>query len=270
MTRLRGWLLLAALAHCGTSWAGQGCQQTQASPAVLRSAVETAHLVRHALEERNMPAALVARVGTDLSDQGLVYSHVGVVLRDRPEGDWSIVHLLNECGSDHSSLYVEGLVNFFADDLVEPKARIIWVRADLAQTLAHNANEAHWLTLHQPHYNLLSRPDRQRSQNSTAWVLELLANALDSSAADRQRAQRWLARHHYQPDTIRIAYSKRLLGGLFASNVEFTEHSVGDRLGGHYQVSTVRSIVRFLESQGQVEGQAEWADGERMARLGPL
>lgn len=260
------WLLLIVI----DAQAGQACSPQPASAAALQNAVASAHVVRRALEQRNAPAALVARMGTDLSAQGLVYSHVGVVLRDRPEGRWTVVHLLNECASDRSNLYLEGLVNFFADDLVSPQARVIWLDPQLAERLAAASMETTWLNLHQPHYNLLSRPHRLRSQNSTAWILELLAIAMQPGADDRPAAQRWLQSRAYQPDLVHVPYSKRLLGGLFAANVEFTEHSVQDRLAGRYAVTTVRSIVSFLESQGVVQAQAEWQGEQALDRLGPL
>ncbi|MBD8526655.1 DUF2145 domain-containing protein [Pseudomarimonas arenosa] len=268
---MRRWvvLLILALAHVEVE-AGQACSPEPVTPGELETAVAMALAVRHEAERRNAPAALVARVGTDLAEQGLVYSHVGVLLRDRPEGRWSVVHLLNECGSAESNLYVEGLVNFFADHLAAPQARLIWLDEALARQLADEASESTWLALHQAHYNLLSRPGKQRSQNSTAWVLELLAAAMRPGADDRGTAQAWLSGQRYHPDVIHVPYSKRLLGGLFASNVEFTEHSVKDRLGGRYQTTTVRSIVQFLQSQGQVQAQSEWQGGSWVARPGAL
>ena len=51
------------------------------------------------------------------------------------------------------------------------------------------------------------------------------------------------SRSGFRADTIHIPYSKRVLGGLFGSNVAFTDHSVGTRLSGDYPVVTVRSIL---------------------------
>ncbi|MGO4775588.1 DUF2145 domain-containing protein, partial [Lysobacter sp. 2RAB21] len=91
--------------------AGTACEAETISPQKVAAAAQTALTVAAALDERDAPAALVARVGTDLSAQGLVYSHVGFVVREHPAGRWTAVHLLNECGSDRSGLYTQGLVN---------------------------------------------------------------------------------------------------------------------------------------------------------------
>lgn len=95
-------------------------------PHKVADAARTALLAAQQLDEVDAPVALIARVGTDLSKQGTVYSHAGFAVRDHAEGRWTVVHLLNECGSDRSGLYAQGLVNFFADDLVNEDLRIVW------------------------------------------------------------------------------------------------------------------------------------------------
>jgi len=47
---------------------------------------------------------------------------------------------------------------------------------------------------------------------------------------------------------IRIGYGKRLLGGMFSANAQFTDHPVGSRLSGRYEVVTVRSILGFAST----------------------
>jgi hypothetical protein len=41
---------------------------------------------------------LIGRVGSDLSEHGLRYSHAGYAWRDNPKGRWLVTHLLNRCG----------------------------------------------------------------------------------------------------------------------------------------------------------------------------
>ena len=252
--------------------AGTRCENRSLDADRLAAAAQTALTVAAALDQRDAPLALVARVGTDLSAQGLVYSHVGFVVRDHPAGRWSAVHLLNECGSDRSGLYAQGLVNFFADDLVNQDARIVWLEPALAQRLAERLRALPQPSLHQPRYNLIARPGSVEYQNSTAWVLETVGAALaeDASGANRTQAYRAAERDGFRPDRIRIPYSKRVLGGLFGSNVAFTDHSVATRLGGEYPVVTVRAIVEYLVRSGRVQAQQEWRHGRSMERLGAL
>lgn len=252
--------------------AGTRCEAETVSPQKVADAAQTALTVAAALDQRDAPAALVARVGTDLSAQGLVYSHIGFVVRDHPAGRWTAVHLLNECGSDRSNLYVQGLVNFFSDHLVNQDSRIVWLDPAQAQRLADRLRALPRGGLHQPHYNLIARPGSADYQNSTAWVLEILATTLADTAPDANRRAAYFAaeRDGFRPDSIHIPYSKRVLGGLFSANVAFTDHSIGTRLGGDYPVVTVRSIVTYLDRSGHAVAQREWRNGRAMERLGAL
>jgi len=277
-SRAHGRMLMAATMLAATlvllpaqGRAGTGCGNEPLAPRKLADAAQTALTVADALDRRDAPLALVARVGTDLSAQGLVYSHVGFVVRDHPAGRWTAVHLLNECGSDRSNLYSQGLVNFFADDLVKQDARIVWLEHELAQRLAQRLRALPQTALHQPHYNLIARPGSAEYQNSTAWVLETVGAALSATPAPNRGAAFAAAqRDGFRADRVHIPYSKRVLGGLFSANVAFTDHPIATRLGGEYPVVTVRSIVDYLERSGHVQAQQEWRNGRAMTALGAL
>ena len=157
--------------------AGSACDEQQIAPHKVAAAAQTALLAAKALDEADAPVALIARVGTDLSKQGLVYSHAGFAVRDHAHGRWTVVHLLNECGSDRSNLYAQGLVNFFSDDLVNQDLRIVWFEPDVAKRLAERIQQMPRHSLHHPRYNLIARPGSRVYQNSTAWLVEVMASA---------------------------------------------------------------------------------------------
>jgi len=268
---------LAALVLLACTWlpaqvqAGADCDAQPIAPAKVAAAAATAMQTVQALDEMDAPVALVARVGTDLSQHGLVYSHVGFVVRDHAEGRWTVVHLLNACGTDRSSLYAQGLVNFFADNLVNQDARIVWLEPEVARRLASHLASLPRDALHQSHYSIIARPGSKDYQNSTAWVLETLAAVLPETGNLRQRgsAYAYAQRDGFQPDRIHIAYSKRVLGGLFSANAAFSDHPVATRLSGDYPVITVRSVLRYLEQRGYATQQREWRNGRLQATPGP-
>lgn len=262
--------LLLLMTVCMPAHAGGGCEQTQAEPRMVEAAARTAMLAARALDEGDAPVALIARVGTDLSKQGLVYSHAGFAVRDHAHGRWTVVHLLNECGSDRSSLYAQGLVNFFSDDLVNQDLRIVWFTPALADRLAARLRLVPRHSLHHPRYNLIARPGSEDYQNSTAWLVEMLAAAqAEQPIHDRRTAYAYAQGDGFVPDTVHIPYSKRVLGGLFSANTDFTDHSIGTRLSGDYPVITVRSIFRYLDAAGYVREQREWRGGRLQSRPGP-
>jgi hypothetical protein len=200
--------------------AGTACTEHAPTAQAMAEAAASALRVRDVLEAEDAPVALLARAGTDLAKYGLHYSHVAFVVRDHPAGRWTVVHLLNECGTDHSSLYAQGLVNYFADDLVTQDARVSWLPPDIADRLARDLTGADVGALHDRDYNVIARYDSRRTQNSTAWVLEMLAVAYapPGVAPDRPRAQAIAQGSGHVPDRIHIPYSKRVLGGLFSAN----------------------------------------------------
>ena len=236
---------LAPLAH-----AGGGCKIEHASAAQVATAANAAARMRATLEEGDAPVALVARIGTDLSRFDQKYSHVGIALRDHPDGRWTVVHLLNVCGTDRSGIYAEGLTNFFLDEMVSYDGAVVFLEPALAQRLADRLRRDP-LALHERRYNVIARFDSERDQNSTAWVLEQLVMAehdLDP-ALGRRTAHAQLAADHYRPDVLHIPYAERLAGGLFMANVAFTDHSISARLAGEYRVVTVRSIFDYLAAR---------------------
>jgi hypothetical protein len=266
--------LLVALAlavAAPAALAGTTCVEQAPSAQSIAQAAASALRVRDVLEAEDAPVAVLARAGTDLSKYGLHYSHAAFVVRDHPAGRWTVVHLLNDCGTDRSALYAQGLVNYFADQLVTQDARIAWLPREVADRLARDLTGANVRALHDRDYNVIARHDSKRTQNSTAWVLEMLAvaHAPPGVAVDRARAQAIARGTGHEPDRIHIAYSKRVLGGLFSANTDFTDHPVATRLSGDYPVVTVRSILRWLAANGLERKSWEWRDGGERATPGP-
>lgn len=264
-------LLVLALVLSPAVLAGTQCSEKTASPQAIASAAETAQRVLVQLEKNDAPVAMLARHGTDLKKYGLHYSHVGFVVRDHRDGRWTVVHLLNECGSSQSSLYAQGLVNFFLDDLQSQDTRIVWLKPELSERLSILLNSSAAGSVFDPDYSVIARYDSKQYQNSTAWVLDMLAAAQLPfvNSPKRIHAQALQQAQSFIPDTLHIDYSQRILGGLFSANTVFTDHSVGARLSGKYKVVTVRSIFRHLQKLDVIDQQWEWRNGRETGSLGP-
>lgn len=229
--------------------AGQACEQMPLSGEQLVQAAETANLVADTLRQADRPVALLARVGNDLSKYGLYFSHVAVVRREHHSGAWRVWHLLNTCGTDAAGLYVEGLFDYYARHLSSQNTKLIVLRPELEQNLLAVFDSGQAVRLFQPHYNVIAPPGYPHSQNSTAYILELLA-AAEQGKVQRDRRAVWSElRPKFRPDHLAIPYRKRILGGLFSANADFSDHPVATRLRGQYPVVTVRSILRYLDQE---------------------
>lgn len=234
-----------------TALAGSDCARRELTAQQWATATHSALRVVENLERLDQPVALLARSGTDLSKHGIRFSHLGFVLRDHVDGRWTVVHLLNECGTDRSRIYSEGLINFFADHLYRQDSHLMWLQPEQAERVLTLLDRSPLQALHQSRYNIIANPFSRRYQNSTAWVLEnLAASSLENTEINRRSAQLAFARQGFEPSTIRISYGKRLLGGLFSANTDFTDHPLGARLAGNYDVVSVDAILQWLRQLG--------------------
>ncbi|AVP99566.1 hypothetical protein C7S18_21375 [Ahniella affigens] len=230
--------------------AGQSCVQTPLSGEQLIAAAATANDVQDALIQADRPVALLARVGNDLSKHGLYFSHIAVARRSPEAGTWRVWHLLNTCGTDDAGLFVDGLFDYYARHLTSQNTKLILLTPAMETDLAQVFDSGQAVRLFQPHYNVIAPPGKLRSQNSTAYILELLA-AAEQGQVQRDRQAIWQTlKPVFQPDVLAIPYRKRIMGGLFTANADFSDHPVATRLRGDYPVVTVHAIMRYLDQRG--------------------
>lgn len=233
------------------AFAGTACTEKPQTAETVHKAFQLAIKTREALDASGAQVALIGRVGQDLSSYHLRYSHMAFVWRDHPQGRWLTMHQLNQCGTAESTLYNEGLANFFFDDMFAWDALIITPSIALQTHIVEQLKQVDQLKkLHEPHYNMVAYPFSTMYQNSNQWVLEVLANAMsDKPLTDRSSAQNWLKKSGYQPSALRILALRRLAGRVFKANVAFDDHPSGDRLFGKIEVATVESVADFIKQR---------------------
>ncbi|MEJ7806731.1 MAG: DUF2145 domain-containing protein [Telluria sp.] len=240
-------LLLLVACSVGTAHGGQACEEKPFGVAAFASGMKLAENTLAALEASEAQVALIARVGQDLSRQGLRYSHMAYAWRDHPKGRWLVVHELNDCGTAQSALYDEGLGNFFFDVFAHEAAIVIpspYSQARIAAMLASPVPRR----LHTPRYNMLAYAFSTQYQNSNQWVLETYAaSASEFVIGDRAKAQQWLKLAGYAPITVHVPAAQRLGARLFRANVEFDDHPFGRRAAGQIDTVTVESVMRFVK-----------------------
>lgn len=234
------------LSFSGLVQAGQGCSDSETEPLELMNALELALKTQTTLQQAQAETAIIARVGQDLSKYGLRYSHLGLVQKEA-DGRYTVLHELNECGSDRSDLYVEGLGNFFLDDVLAFEVLILLPPVAVQQKLASLMRGPLARQMHHKKYNMLAYVFDTEYQNSNQWGLELLAHALsESPLTDRKSVQHWLKQQSFQPGVIDVGPVTRLGASVFKANVSFDDHPLKQRLKGKYQVVTVESVEQFL------------------------
>lgn len=237
------------------AFAGQGCSEQPITAQTLRSAMDAAQRVQAELNKTDRRVVMLGRVGQDLSQYGLKYSHVGYLYRNEPSQPWHVVHLLNTCGTGDSDLWYEGLANFFLDDMFSYDALVLVPPPEVAERLLARFNNPVALrSIHDPAYSLVAYPFSQKYENSNTWILETTAAAesKDATVKTRDQAQAWLKLAGYKPTEMNIGPFKRLGGRMFKANVAFDDHPSDLRYADRIQTVTVDSVKNFL--MGRNEG----------------
>lgn len=247
--------LVAALTVSAGALAGQSCEPRQPEPVEVRAGLQLAHKVQQHLEALEADVAVVGRVGRDLSEYQLRYSHIGLAVRDRAQGRWSVVHLLNHCGKADSDLYVQGLGNFFLDDLFRYEAVVLVPSRELQGSLAAALAGGGGRKLHQPNYSLIAHPYSAKYQNSNQWPLELAAVVRAGSERSRAAAHARLAQDQFQPSVLSLPPLKRLGARLFSINTQFDDHSADEWRTSRYQVVTAESVLGWFARADRSMGQ---------------
>ena len=246
MRRLFALLALAGVLAGGVAQAGTACEEKKPDASAFMQGMQLAERTRATLEASDAQVVLIARVGQDLSKYGLRYSHMAYAWRDSPQGRWSVVHELTQCGTAASSLFNEGLGNFF-QDLHAYEARIVVPSPEVQQRLATMLASTAPQRMHSPRYNMLAYPFATAYQNSNQWVLESWAAAMSEFPVnDRTQAQAWLKLANYQPITLNIPTMKRLGGRMFRANIAFDDQPFDRRMAGQIDTVTVESVLRFV------------------------
>jgi len=241
-------LILFMLCFSPTTWAGQACVERPIMVKEFRQAYCLANKLYQHVEASSEQLVLVARIGSDVSEYGLKYTHAGVLLRHHSAGSWLFVHALNRCGTDKAALYNEGLMNFFLDDLFQPEALVIYLDAHLQQAVLNLIRQGLAPRFQETHYSAIAHPFSNDYQNSNGWVLELLAAAqMPYLPGDRTAIHAFLKKQGYQGDEIKVSLLERIGADLFTANVHFDDHPEEADLRRRYKVVSVRSILRYLQ-----------------------
>lgn len=243
-------LLLALLVGvtAGPALAGQPCPEKPADKREQMRNLQLGTQVRDRLEASGATVAYVARAGIDLTQYGLVYSHIGMAWRDHPKGRWFTYHLLNTCGTSESALIDQSLEDFFNVELFTRDALVAVPSPEVQLKLLNTFFSPVAPTLHERSYSMISNPFSVLYQSSNQWILEVSAAALapDNAIHNRLQAQNWLKARGYVPFKARVGGLLAFASNLFSPHVRFDDHDDQERQSGLYATTTADSVLGFV------------------------
>lgn len=229
--------------------AGRPCETTPLTTVAVQKGLALAEQTVKRLNETGAKVVMLARAGQDLHQHGLHYSHLGFAYRD---GDtWRVVHKLNQCGTDRSALYRQGIGDFFMDAPFSYEAGVVVLSSPVQDHLWPMLKGGQSLrTLHTPSYSMVAYPWAQQYQQSNQWAIETLALAMEPLATHRDQAQAWLRFKGYEPTELHLSTLTRLGARLTSANVSFDDHPAALRFTGRIQTVTVDSVFAWLARSG--------------------
>ncbi len=251
--------LFFALELAGGAFAGQNCDAQRPTLASMARDLALAASVAEQLDEMTAKdgtqVVLLARAGQNLAAYGLHWSHLGIAYRDAAalagRGAWRVAHKLNQCGSDRSQLFRQGLAEFFGDGLHRHEAGVVVLNAALQVRIAERLRDDNVLVrLHEPRYNMLAYPWSGPYQQSNQWVIETLALLAAPQVNSRAQARSWLRATDYRPGTVQISAMKRLGARIGTAHIAFDDHPFDRRMAGQIDTVTVESVFDWLPRAG--------------------
>jgi hypothetical protein len=257
LTRLTAVCVVAASLGAATpaAWAGRACEAKPQRIEAVTQGLALAERTVKRLDESGEKVVVIARVGQNLQEYGLRYSHLGLAYKD---GDvWRVLHKLNQCGTDKASIYREGIGDFFLDTPFEYIAGVMTLRKDVQQRLLPLLQEPYLAaSIHTRAYSMVAYPWATDYQQSNQWAIELMAVAMGARGASRDAAQDWLKSAGYEPTELHVSTLQRLGARLTTANVSFDDHPNVLRFTGRIRTVTVDSVMAWLQRSGY--GEAQW------------
>ncbi len=236
------------------AFAGTNCEQKPLERNLFSETSTHAMKLLNFLNKYNPDAAIIARIGSDSSKYGVKYTHAAFVIKEN--NSWNVIHLLNDCGTNTSHIYNQGLLNFYLDDLYKMDVQIILPIDSLQKRIKNGLIAKRFLSLHCQKYSMLSYPGSTQYQNSNQWILESLACAISGEKiCSRESSQSLLARSKYEPFKIKLGAIENMFVSVFKANINFSGYPANERADGLYSVVTVSSILDYLTKHKLVGGQ---------------
>ena len=262
---------------------GTGCNDIRMGPQGYQKAAQLSAKVLGYLERKHQTdqtkVVLLGRAGSDSPGERFQrkvsnywnYTHAGLAYRNHADGEWTIVHLLNDCG-EKSSIYAQSVLKFFMDDPFAYRVVIgipsielqnqlekIIVERNMASALFNNSV-----------YSSVSNPFNTQRQNSNEYILDtlVLAVAYMNGTTDiftREQAKEYMLKNdlkmHVVAEQVKVKglESFGMALGFGPKNATLDDHPRKERRNGMINMVSVGTLLEFINNVGQLTSTSELA-----------
>ena len=229
------------------------------------------------LRESDAKVALLGRAGSDAPTKRFAakvgvwnYTHGGLVYRNHPDGEWTVVHLINTCAED-AAVFADSVLQFFLDNPHEYRTVIAIPEKPLQDALEELIIEKDAATnyLSKTTYSSISYPFSTERQNSNEYVLDKMAAALalqeGQTILQRKTAKEYfLSSEHraaFTPEIVKTGFweSLGMDAGLGPDNATFSDHPESARDAREFEIVSVGSLIQFMRNLSMLQSVQEFA-----------
>lgn len=199
------------------------------------------------------------------------FTHAGLAYKNHPQGQWTIVHLLNDCG-EKSNIYAESLMKFFFDDPHEYRVVVAIPTPELQDKLELLIVERNMSTaiFNNSVYSSVSNPFNTKRQNSNEYILDTLTLAMAHNAGatnlfTREQAKAYLLNSgldkKVEAEQVKVKglESFGLALGFGPKNATLDDHPRNERAKGRVNMVSVGTLIQFLQNTESLESTTELA-----------
>ncbi|MCY4644945.1 MAG: DUF2145 domain-containing protein [Bacteriovoracales bacterium] len=213
--------------------------------------------LRHFLQRNVSRAAIVSRVGSDLSEETFrhpskqKFTHAGIVWKSLEDGTWRFKHMINRGDADPTSkILVHELREFFDDTPYMYDVYASVPPEELQDKIAAILESKLSLSLHNPRYSKISNPYSTDYQNSNEWVLSVIISA-QTGFRSLEKIQTHYLETKRPSSQVKISSLKaaglffaKLLGGK--KNVTLKDHSDEEEVSRWFNFVSAANLHDYL------------------------
>jgi hypothetical protein len=273
-------ILFSFFINAADKGSGTGCDPIQIRQQGYIKAVQLSSKLSAYLDRKaQAKVVLLARAGSNSPSKRFQkkissywnYTHAGLAYKNHPSGEWTVVHMLNDCG-EKSSIYAESLMKFFLDDPFEYRTVVAIPSAaiqDSLETLIIERNMATAL-FNNSRYSSVSNPFNTQRQNSNEYILDTLTAAIalengTNNIFTREQAKDYLhsakLKQYVEPEQVKVKglESFGMALGFGPKNATLEDHSRNERSNGSVNMVSAGTLIQFLDHTGHLISTTELA-----------
>jgi hypothetical protein len=262
---------------------GTGCDEIKIGREGYTKAIQLGSKLNSYLERKtqksNTRVVLLGRAGSNSPSERFQkkvsqywnYTHGALAFKNYPSGQWTVIHLLNDC-AEQSSIYAESIMKFFLDDpfeyrvvvaipseAVQASLETMIIKREMATALFNNSQ-----------YSSVSNPFNTERQNSNEYILDVLVAAIAmekgvSNIFTREQSKAYLhateLKSFVEPEQVKVKglESFGMALGFGPKNATLDDHPRSERSSGRINMVSVGTLIQFLDNAGHLVSTTELA-----------